>query len=211
VNSPSNLVHPPQVLSQAIVASTGGFIPSGTYQYVVTAVDSNGDESGPSAVVTAYIAPTTVHGVVSIPIPSYDAGTVSFNIYGGLQEPTETWQANVLVGALVSGNAVLTFLFSVYGGPPDINFDHFHFYGRKIFQPGIWQGALNAAAVQSGPFVRLGIAAFTTNFAGRVVSKLGAIPGGVATRLLGRPNGHLYVRCPIVELVPLGHPISRCC
>ena len=182
VNVVSNLVQPPLVLQQAIVSNTGGHIPSGDYQYTVTAVDSNGDESGVSVVVTAHIGGSITTGTIGIPIPSYDAGTVSFNIYGGLQEPTSTWQANFLVGALVAGVAVLTvFDTGLGGGAPDINFDHFHFYGRKIFQPGIWQGPLVHATVQAGPFVRLEIAPFTTNFAGRVVSKLGAIPGGIAT------------------------------
>lgn len=184
VNVTSNLVHPPQVGRQAVVASSGGNIPSGTYHFTVTAVDSNGDESGVSSDCKAYIAPGTTTAVVSIPIPSYDAATVSFNVYGGLQDPTQTWQANALVGALVGGAINLTALFSpTIGGPPDINFDHFHFYGRKIFKAGIWEGALVTATVivPGGPYVRLGIPAFTDNFAGRVVSKLGAIPGGVAT------------------------------
>lgn len=167
-------IQPPLTPLQGSATSTGGFIPAGTRIYGVTAVDSDGNESTMSLFCHVTTATGVTLGTNSIPIRSYDPGTVSFNVYGGFSEPTMTFQGNTSVGSLVSGAIVKFSLFSQSGNPPDVVFDHFHIRGKKVVIPGVWWKDVTSATVVSGTTVKIKINGVTAadTWTGYTVSKL---------------------------------------
>ena len=121
------------LLSLSATIGTGGTISGDqTLYYAVSAVDSTGEESALSFVVTAIIAADG--SSVTLTGLSFSAATAAFNVYRGITP------ANLL--RVASGQPIATGftdrgLVDQLLSPPDPKFDHANFYWRSELQPEV--------------------------------------------------------------------------
>jgi hypothetical protein len=122
----------PLVSLSATIASGGTLSGDQTLYYSVSALDSGGNESGLSFVVTAII--TTDGSSVTLSGLSFTAATASFNVYRGNSPANMLRVATAQTPAahFVDGGLTVQLI-----PPPDPNFDHANFYWRSELQPEV--------------------------------------------------------------------------
>ena len=121
------------LVSLAATIGEGGTLAGGqTLYYALSALDSAGDESNLSFLVTANIPAGPNTNSVTLAGISLDSSTVAFNVYRG-QNPLQIGR--------IAANQALSTTFTDTGftqqpwAPPDPNFDHANFYWRTEEQP----------------------------------------------------------------------------
>ena len=111
----------------------GGSIQGGqTLYYAVSAVDSSGNESGLSFIVTAIIPDNG--SSVTLNSLSFTAATATFNVYRG---NTPANMLRIATGQAITSNFTDGGLVDQLIPPPDPDFDHANFYWRSELQPEV--------------------------------------------------------------------------
>jgi hypothetical protein len=112
--------------------STGGTLGGDqVLYYALTAVDTQGGESGLSFIVRAVIPPGTETNTVTLQSLSFDAATHVFHVYRG---PSPQQLFRVAEGLPVSGTYTDTGAADGITGPPDENYSHANFHWRWELQ-----------------------------------------------------------------------------
>jgi len=119
-------------LSPTIPVTGGTLAGNQNLYYALTALDSNGAESGLSFTVRATIPAGTNTNEVTLSGLTFSPGTAGFNVYRGLN-PSQLLKiaANVAVATTYTDTGATPQLV----GPPDPNYDHANFYWRQELQP----------------------------------------------------------------------------
>ena len=122
----------PLVSLAAAVGAGGTLLAGRTFYYAVSAVDSEGRESGLSFVVRASIPAGANNKTVTLSGLSFMPGTVGFHVYRGMN-PAQLQRiaSDQALGAQFTD----TGLEEQAAPPPDPNFDHANFYWRLELQP----------------------------------------------------------------------------
>jgi hypothetical protein len=112
--------------------STGGTLAGDqVLYYALTAVDTEGGESGLSFIVRAVIPPGTETNTVTLQSLSFDAATHSFHVYRG---PSPQQLFRIAEGLPVGGTYTDTGAADGVTGPPDENYSHANFHWRWELQ-----------------------------------------------------------------------------
>lgn len=168
-------VRPPVVARQGSTTAVGGTIPGGgvVYYHEVFGKDADGKLTAPSVVCeTAVIAGGSTH-TVTIPVSSWPAGIVGYEVYSGTSPHSKTRQ-------VVSAGTPATITLASYQvndiGCPDTEFDKLSPRVRIVEHAGVWGAALTG--VGAGTMTIEGAGWTAGEWAGRDVSLLGKAPGG---------------------------------
>lgn len=176
--APANIlstIQPPQVALQGQTANTGGFIAPGTYFVVICAIDSAGLYSAPSTICTIVVPAGTTTNTVTIPIYQWDPASVNSLIFIGTSELLMSRYGSG-TGSVGGPSFTITALSVGQFGPPDTVFHHFRTRAKKIDVPAVWQLPVSTVGTYTLQFT--GQTWTTNQFAGRVVSLMGAAAGG---------------------------------
>jgi len=122
----------PLVSLAATIGAGGTLAGNQTLYYAVSALDSAGNESALSFVILASISPGSNTNSVTLTGLSFDAKTVSFNVYRG---PNPQQLGRIASSQALSTSFTDTGLPAQVWVPPDPNFDHANFYWRTELQP----------------------------------------------------------------------------
>jgi hypothetical protein len=122
----------PLVSLAPMIGAGGSLAGSQALYYAVSAVDSAGNESMLSFVILASIPAGSDTNSVTLTGLSFDANTVSFNVYRG---PNPQQLGRIASSQTLSSTFTDTGLPAQVWVPPDPNFDHANFYWRTELQP----------------------------------------------------------------------------
>ena len=122
----------PLVSLAATIGAGGTLAGSQRLYYAVSALDSAASESALSFVILASIPAGSNTNSVTLTGLSFDAGTVSFNVYRG---PNPQQLGRIGSSQALSATFTDTGLPALVWAPPDPNFDHANFYWRTELQP----------------------------------------------------------------------------
>jgi hypothetical protein len=122
----------PLVSLAATIGAGGTLAGSQRLYYAVSALDSAASESALSFVILASIPAGSNTNSVTLTGLSFDAGTVSFNVYRG---PNPQQLGRIASSQALSATFTDTGLPALVWAPPDPNFDHANFYWRTELQP----------------------------------------------------------------------------
>jgi len=122
----------PLVSLAATIAANGTLAGNQVLYYAVSALDSAGNESGLSFVILASIPAGSNTNSVTLTGLSFDASTVSVNVYRG---PNPQQLGRIASNQPLSSSFTDTGLAAQVWAPPDPNFDHANFYWRTELQP----------------------------------------------------------------------------
>jgi hypothetical protein len=122
----------PLVSLAATIAASGTLAGNQVLYYAVSALDSAGNESGLSFVILASIPAGSNTNSVTLTGLSFDASTVSFNVYRG---PNSQQLGRIAASQPLSSSFTDTGLAAQVWAPTDPNFDHANFYWRTELQP----------------------------------------------------------------------------
>ena len=136
VPGPAGVNIPLVNLNPTINVSGGTLKGPQTLYYAVSAVDTNGVESGLSFVITASIPSVSNTNSVELSGLSFSQGTASFNVYRGVNPYEMLLIVNTGVAATYTDSGASPTL----TGPPDANYDHANFYWRFELQPEVAVG-----------------------------------------------------------------------
>jgi hypothetical protein len=115
------------------VSNTGGTLGGAqALYYGLSAVDSNGAESGLSFVAMANVPATTNTNQVTLVSLSFSSSAAAFDVYRG---PNPTQILRIASNVAIAGQFVDSGLTASLQGPPDYNYDHANFYWRLELQP----------------------------------------------------------------------------
>jgi hypothetical protein len=122
----------PLVSLAATMGAGGTLTGNQTLYYAVSALDSAGNESALSFVILASIPPGSNTNSVTLTGLSFDANTVSFNVYRG---PNPQQMGRIASNRALGTSFTDTGLPAQIWTPPDPAFDHANFYWRTELQP----------------------------------------------------------------------------
>jgi len=129
----------------AQVSNSGGALAGGqTLYYGISAVDTNGAESGLSFVAMATVPAGANTNEVTLVSLSFSSTAASFDVYRG---PSPTQMLRIASNAAIAGQFVDSGLTASLQGPPDYNYDHANFYWRLELQPPEQVSAYSATTV----------------------------------------------------------------
>ena len=151
----------PLVSLAARIGAGGTLAGNQTLYYAVSALDSAGHESALSFVILASIPPGSNTNSVTLTGLSFDANTVSFNVYRG---PNPQQMGRVASNQALSTSFTDTGLPAQVWVPPDPAFDHANFYWRTELQPPFAATIATANTVGNSTAEMGG-----TNYAGMIV------------------------------------------
>jgi hypothetical protein len=122
----------PLVSLSAMIGSGGSIQGDQTLYYAISAVDSAGDESALSFMVTTIV--TADGSSVTLTGLSFTAATAAFNVYRGSSPANllRVASAQALATSFIDGGLTVELI-----PPPDPDFDHANFYWRSELQPEI--------------------------------------------------------------------------
>jgi hypothetical protein len=151
----------PLVSLAATIGAGGTVAGNQTLYYAVSALDSAGSESALSFVILASIPAGSNTNRVTLTGLSFDASTVSFNVYRG---PNPQQLGRIASSQTPSSTFTDTGLPALVWAPPDPSFDHANFYWRTELQPPY------SATIATGNTVGNSTAEMSgTNYAGMIV------------------------------------------
>ena len=176
----------PFVSLSAAVAPGGTLSGGQALYYAVSALDSAGNESALSFLVT--VAVPDSGSAVTLTGLSFDAGTASFNVYRG---PSPAALFRIASSQPIAGHFVDNGLPALTAAPPDPNFDHANFYWRMELAPEIAATLYSANTVGSATLsmrvnAYAGMTARITR--GRGAGQECAIASNTATALIVSPG-----------------------
>lgn len=137
---------PPQVQSQANVASTGGSLVTGTYYIAAVAKDSDGKLSPLSLVSVAIFQPGVSAGVATVPVLWWDAAATGYSIFAGQTPFRLTWQAD---GVGTPSSVSLSSYNECSYGAPDTELDALVPMGKVVRHSGILGAVVAAVGANS--------------------------------------------------------------
>lgn len=141
VNDFSATLQPPQVGRQGTMAAGGSLLGGGwTYFFAVCGVDSDGKLTEPSEVCACMSYAAGVY-TATIPVASWDAATVGYQVFGGLSPTTLTWQAT---GSGTPATIDIAAFLDITYGVPDSEFDGIEIAIKREIHGGIWGAACTA-------------------------------------------------------------------
>jgi hypothetical protein len=166
----------PLIGQQGTTANSGGVIlGSQVLYFVVTAEDSLGKQGAASPVICVVAIPSgTNANTATIPIVAWPTGAASWNVYGGPNPNTLTFQGSGS-GTPSSITVGTTFFNALAYGRPDVMFDHFRIRIAEEIHGGPFGAACTGV---TGTTLSFAGATFTVNqWAGRDISLVGLASG----------------------------------